>query len=50
MDISQGVVDVYNRRFAEQGLAPGVVHAIRKELTGAEDELDGKKYDVITVR
>lgn len=49
VDISQGVVDVYNKRFSDQGLGTEVVHAIQKELTGAEGELDGRKFDVITV-
>lgn len=49
VDISEGVVDVYNRRYTEQGLSSDIAHAITKEITGAEGELDGRKFDVITV-
>ena len=47
VDISQGVVDMFSKRFTQQGLAPEAIHAIREELNGAEDELEGRKFDVI---
>ena len=49
VDLSEGVVDVYDRRYAEQGLSSDVAHAITTEITGAEGELDGRKFDVIIV-
>ncbi|KAI0344984.1 S-adenosyl-L-methionine-dependent methyltransferase [Trametopsis cervina] len=47
VDISQGVVDVYNRRVAEHGIPPEKMKAVRATLKGEEGELDGAKFDVI---
>ncbi|KAI0062076.1 S-adenosyl-L-methionine-dependent methyltransferase, partial [Artomyces pyxidatus] len=47
VDISQGMVDEYNRRVANQGIAPEEMRAVRAELTGAEGELNGLRFDVV---
>lgn len=44
VDISQGMVDMYNER--AQG---GDLKAVRLELKGEAGELDDRKFDVITV-
>ncbi|KAH8114082.1 S-adenosyl-L-methionine-dependent methyltransferase [Phellopilus nigrolimitatus] len=46
VDISQGMVDQYNLRFANQGVSPDKIRAVCLELTGAEGELGGQKFDV----
>ncbi|KDQ59749.1 hypothetical protein JAAARDRAFT_33321 [Jaapia argillacea MUCL 33604] len=46
-DISQGMVDQYNLRVSNQGIAPEEMKAIRVELKGQEGELDGAKFDVV---
>lgn len=46
VDISQGVVDLYNARAAEQGVSENM-KAVRAELKGDGSELDGAKFDVI---
>ena len=49
VDISQGMVDVFNQRVANQGIPPEEMKAIRAELKGDDSELDGTKFDVIIV-
>lgn len=51
VDISQGMVDWYNTRVANQGLDPEEMKAICVELKGEQqpDELDGVKFDVVIV-
>lgn len=49
VDISQGVVDKYNKRAIGQGFDPTKMSAVRFELKGVEGELDNKKFDVIVV-
>ena len=49
VDISQGMVDKYNLRVANQGISPEEMRAICAELKGEEGELDGQKFDVIVV-
>lgn len=48
VDISQGVVDLFNKRFADRD--PERFRAIRAELKGEDGELDNEKFDVIIVR
>ncbi|KIP07471.1 hypothetical protein PHLGIDRAFT_19154 [Phlebiopsis gigantea 11061_1 CR5-6] len=48
VDISQGVVDHFNKRVADQGIPPEEMRAVCAELRGTGDELDGTKFDVIT--
>ena len=50
VDVSQGMVDEFNKHVEEEGISPKAVHAIRAELKGEKDELDGKKFDIIMVR
>lgn len=50
VDISQGMVDVYNTRVANQGIDTEEMKAVCVELNGSEDELDGVKFDVALVR
>lgn len=51
VDISQGMVDWYNTRVANQGLDPEEMKAVCVELKGERqpDELDGVKFDVVIV-
>jgi len=49
VDISQGMVGGFDRHVEEEGISPKAVHAIRAELKGEKDELDGKKFDLIMV-
>jgi len=48
VDISQGVVDLFNKRFADRDQER--FRAIRAELKGEDGELDNEKFDVIIVR
>jgi ubiquinone/menaquinone biosynthesis C-methylase UbiE len=50
VDVSQGMVDEFNKHVEEKGISPKAVHAVRAELKGEKDELDGKKFDIIMVR
>ena len=50
VDISQGAVDTFNEAASNQGLAPDEMRAVCAELKGVDGELDGLKFDVITVR
>lgn len=47
VDISQGMVDLYNETGKKEGF--GGMKAIRAELKGEDGELDGQKFDVIIV-
>jgi hypothetical protein len=47
VDISQGVVDLFNKRFAGNQER---FRAIRAELKGEDGELDNEKFHVIIVR
>ncbi|TFK31989.1 S-adenosyl-L-methionine-dependent methyltransferase [Crucibulum laeve] len=47
VDISQGMIDQYNKRVDAEGVPADSFHAIRAELKGEDGELDGKKFDVI---
>ena len=49
VDISQGVVDRYNLSVSNQGIPPEEMRAVCVELRGRDEELDGLKFDVITV-
>jgi SAM-dependent methyltransferase len=49
IDISQGVVDRYNLSVSNQGILPEEMRAVCAELKGRDEELDGLKFDVITV-
>jgi len=46
VDISQGMVDVYNDTGSKEGT--GNMKAVRVELKGEDGELDGQKFDVVT--
>ena len=50
IDISQGMVDQYNRRVANQGISPEEMKAICVDLKGVDGELDNQKFDVVVVR
>lgn len=47
VDISQGVVDVYNEEVSKAGIDTSKMRAIVKDITGAPDELEGRRFDVI---
>lgn len=49
VDISDGMVDYYNTRVANQGIDPDEMKAVCVELKGsrAPDELEGVKFDVV---
>ena len=49
VDISQSVVDHYNQTVSDQGILPEEMRAVCTELKGKDEELDGLKFDVITV-
>jgi len=49
VDISQGMVDQYNKRVRDEGIPFEKMHAVRCELEGKEGELEGSKFDVIFV-
>lgn len=49
VDITQALVDNYNHRVENQGIAPDEMRAVCAELKGEEGELDGLKFDVIVV-
>ena len=50
VDISQEMVDYYNQRVFNQGIPPDQMRALCIQLTGADTDLDGQKFDVIVVR
>jgi hypothetical protein len=43
------VVDRYNLSVSNQGILPEEMRAVCAELKGRDEELDGLKFDVITV-
>ncbi|CCM04533.1 uncharacterized protein FIBRA_06714 [Fibroporia radiculosa] len=47
VDISSGMVEQFNLKASNQGLAPEEMKALCIELKGSDDELDGQKFDVI---
>ncbi|KAJ7574025.1 S-adenosyl-L-methionine-dependent methyltransferase [Mycena floridula] len=47
VDISQKMVDRFNERADQQGLEPEEMRAVCVELTGRDDELEGRKFDVV---
>ena len=49
VDISQGMVDQYNKRVSDQGIPPEEMKAVRAHLKGIEGELDNAKFDVVIV-
>ena len=49
VDISQGSVDIYNKKAAEQGFS-SEMEAVCAVLKGEPGELGGAKFDLITVR
>lgn len=49
MDISQTPVDLFNEHVSNQGIPPEEMRAVCVELKGEEGELEGLKFDVITV-
>ena len=49
IDISPKSVEYYNQRANEQGISPDEMKAVCIELKGEEGELDGAKFDVVTV-
>lgn len=49
VDISQSMVDRYNQTVLNQGILPEEMRAVCAELEGRDEELDGLKFDVVTV-
>ncbi|KAF9809245.1 hypothetical protein IEO21_07474 [Rhodonia placenta] len=47
VDISPGMVEQFNLRASNQGLAPEEMQAVCVELKGSTNELNGQKFDVI---
>jgi len=47
VDVSQGMVDQYNLRVYNQGILQEEMHATCAELEGKDDELGGRKFDVV---
>ena len=43
------MVDRYNLSVSNQGIPPEEMRAVCAELRGRDEELDGLKFDVITV-
>jgi ubiquinone/menaquinone biosynthesis C-methylase UbiE len=50
VDISQGMVDRYNARVAEQGIPVSEMRAVVADLSGSPGELDDLRFDVAVVR
>ena len=49
VDISQGVVDIFNKRFADKEADQKRFRAIRAELKGDDGELENEKFHLIIV-
>lgn len=49
VDISEHMANQYNKRVSDQGIPPEEMRAVAADLKGTEDELDGRKFDVIVV-
>ncbi|KAJ7771439.1 S-adenosyl-L-methionine-dependent methyltransferase [Mycena metata] len=47
VDISQGMVDEFNKGIREHAIPAGQMRAVRAELKGEESELEGAKFDVV---
>ncbi|EIN07939.1 S-adenosyl-L-methionine-dependent methyltransferase [Punctularia strigosozonata HHB-11173 SS5] len=47
VDISQSMVDEFNRRVSNQGIPPEEMKAVCTDLQAAEGALDGQKFDVV---
>ncbi|KAK2464119.1 hypothetical protein APHAL10511_003867 [Amanita phalloides] len=47
VDISQGMLDEFERLTRDNNVLPEKMHAVRCDLEGKEGELDGTKFDVI---
>ena len=45
----QKMVDQFNLRVANQGIDPSEMRAVCTKLKGTDDELDGLKFDYVTV-
>ena len=50
VDISQGMVDQYNLRVANQGISSDEMRAVAVQLKGEDGELENQKFDVVVVR
>ena len=54
VDLSQNMVDVYNRKVWQQGISKDEMEAICLELKegsdNQDDQLNGRKFDFIIVR
>ncbi|KAK7043648.1 hypothetical protein VNI00_008259 [Paramarasmius palmivorus] len=48
VDISEGMINQFTKRFDSQGLSSDKVKGVAIELKGEPGELDGAKFDVIT--
>lgn len=48
-DISDGMVEAYNKNAQASEVTKNKIKAIRLELKGDDEELDGKRFDFITV-
>lgn len=49
IDVSQGMVDQFNARVSYQGIPSEEMQALCCDIKGEENELNGKKFDVIVV-
>ncbi|KAJ7184498.1 S-adenosyl-L-methionine-dependent methyltransferase [Mycena filopes] len=47
VDISQGMVDEFNKGVENNGISSEQMRAVRADLKGDESELDGLKFDVV---
>ncbi|KAF9009521.1 S-adenosyl-L-methionine-dependent methyltransferase [Cyathus striatus] len=47
VDISQNMVDIYNTRVQNQGIAPEDMWAVCADLQGVGGELEGRKFDIV---
>ncbi|TFY71652.1 hypothetical protein EVG20_g1362 [Dentipellis fragilis] len=47
VDISEGMVEQYNKRMQKLGVPPEEMHALCLELKGEPGELDGAKFDIV---
>jgi hypothetical protein len=50
VSFNQLQVKQYNLRVENQGIPPEEMQAVRAELKGTAEELDGLKFDVVVVR
>ncbi|KAL0947659.1 hypothetical protein HGRIS_013746 [Hohenbuehelia grisea] len=47
VDVSQGMVTAFNKRVDNQGIPPEEMHAVCTRLRGTDDELEGRRFDVV---